>query len=183
MGRNSRVVLRISRGPSAPLWIYGSAPENLTAALMRIFSRGNWGSGGAGGAVACQPAMAVSTPPTTAVPEVGCFGAAGRIRRHTAPSLSKDFWRCDPLAAGSARRSLEPIEPHPPRAEAMPRQDPSCRGTHSCCRYAAITSPKGTVNGRSAVVPGAPVPRQSAPTRHSNRSGRSRVRQMGHCPN
>ena len=54
-------------------------------------------------------------------------------------------------------------------------------------RYAAIKgakgikgqSPKGTVSGRTAVVPVIPVQRRLAPTLHSNRSGRSRGRRRG----
>ena len=67
------------------------------------------------------------------------------------------------------------------------RKTAPCRGTRSCRCYATSKgakgikgkkgqSTKGTVSGRTAVVPVTQVQRRLTPTRHSNRSGRSRGR-------
>ena len=55
---------------------------------------------------------------------------------------------------------------------AILRDRPRFGGWHLFSR----PTPQGTVSGRTAVVPGDPVPQRLTPTLHSNRSGRSRGR-------
>ena len=90
-----------------------------------------------------------------------------RLERSPASSCNR--------AATAGRRQPWPAGSH--------GHDPSGRGggirAFSQASLPEGTTPKGTVSGRTAVVPVTQVHRRAAPTLHSNRSGRSRGRRRG----